>query len=274
MSTPRWKQPDTARKADRWELYEYSVQSVDHEISFVDRAYRKIRGGPASRLREDFCATAQSACEWVRRRPSNTAVALDIDPAALELGRRRHVARLPEGARARIELLRCDVLTPTRRAWGADIVLAMNFSYWVFTTRPRMVAYFRKVRATLAPEGLFFLDHFGGWAATREQRERTRYHKFTYVWDQHRFNPITNEMTCYIHFEFRDGSRLERAFEYRWRVWSLPEVREMLHEAGFTRTTVFWEGTSKDGSGNGVFRPSADHPEACESFVTYIVAEP
>lgn len=274
MSTTRWRQPQTAREADRWELYEHSVQSVDYEISFVDRVYRKMRGRTASRLREDFCATAQSACEWVGRRPTNTAVALDIDPKALEIGRRRHVSRLAGGAQGRIRLLECDVLTPTREASGVDIVLAMNFSYWIFRTRELMLRYFRAVRRTLAPGGLFFLDHFGGWAATKECQDRTRYHKFTYVWDQHRFNPITNEMTCYIHFEFRDGTRLHRAFEYHWRVWSLPEIRELLAEAGFGRTTVFWEGTSKDGSGNGVFKPAADHPEACESFVTYVVAEP
>jgi hypothetical protein len=31
-------------------------------------------------------------------------------------------------------------------------------------------------------------------------------------------------LVCHIHFDFEDGSRLERAFSYDWRLWSLPEA--------------------------------------------------
>ena len=36
---------------------------------------------------------------------------------------------------------------------------------------------------------------------------------------------------------------------------SLPELTELLAEAGFSKTTVWWEGTAKDGRGNGEFSP-------------------
>ncbi len=34
---------------------------------------------------------------------------------------------------------------------------------------------------------------------------------------------------------------LRRAFTYDWRLWSLPELREVLAEAGFERIEVLWD---------------------------------
>lgn len=272
MEAKRWQQPRTARDADKWALYEHAVQTPEHEIALVERAYARLRGRRPRVLREDFCGTALVACEWARRRRGNRAVGVDIDAAVLAQARRRNLARLNDEQRRRVVLLRRDVRHPGREGSGADVVVALNFSYWVFHTRDALRGYFASVRRSLGPAGVFILDHFGGWAATREQEERTRYHRYTYVWDQHRFNPLTARMLCYIHFEFRDGSALRRAFRYDWRVWTLPETVELLREAGFDRVGVLWEGTDRRGRGNGVFRPASDHPEACESFVAYLVA--
>jgi cyclopropane fatty-acyl-phospholipid synthase-like methyltransferase len=114
-----------------------------------------------------------------------------------------------------------------------DAVLAMNFSYYLFTTRELLKAYFERARAALKDDGVLFLDAFGGYEAHRELEERTEYDDFTYVWDQASFDPIHHHMTCLIHFEFPDGSEMKRAFEYYWRLWTLPEIRELLVEAGF-----------------------------------------
>ena len=54
-------------------------------------------------------------------------------------------------------------------------------------------------------------------------------------------------MVNHIHFEFTNGSRLKRAFTYEWRLWTLPEIRELLGEAGFSRSTVYWEDRDADG---------------------------
>ena len=90
-----------ARLADVYDLYQRAVQSVDTEIDFVDEAFTALRGRKASRLCEDFCAAANTACEWVRRRPGNTAVGLDIDPVPLAWGMRHNVARLSLAAAER-----------------------------------------------------------------------------------------------------------------------------------------------------------------------------
>ncbi|MCL4220514.1 MAG: class I SAM-dependent methyltransferase [Phycisphaerales bacterium] len=267
---PPKKRSLTAATADRHDLYERAVQSVEAEIDFVDRVYRRRRGRPAVRLREDFCGTGNTSCEWVRRRPSNLAFGLDIDQATLDWGRARHVAALKPHQQQRVCLLRRDVLRPGD-ATGMDCILAMNFSYWVFHERAVMKRYFESVRASLAPGGLFFLDFYGGSEAFLEIEEKRRLKGFTYVWEQERFNPIDGRVRCHIHFDFPDGTRMKRAFTYDWRVWTLPEIRDLLVEAGFGEVTVYWEGDDGNGGGNGIFRPTA-RGDACESFICYVVA--
>ncbi len=102
---------------------------------------------------------------------------------------------------------------------------------------------------------MLFLDAWGGGEVQFLLKERRRLHGFTYVWDQAEFDPITHEILCKIHFEFRDGSRIRNAFVYDWRLWTLPELRELMSEAGFADVHVLWEGTDrKTRKGNGIFR--------------------
>lgn len=259
-----------AQRADPHALYQEAVQCVESEIDFVDATFFHLRGRKARVLREDFCGTANTACEWVRRRPDNRAVAVDADPEVLQWGRKHNVAALGASA-GRITLLRSDVFRVPRDP--VEVVLAHNFSYWLIKERKRLRRYFRRVRETLAPGGLFFLDAYGGSDAHREIRERTKNKGFTYVWEQAAFNPINHDMLCHIHFEFPDGSRIRRAFSYAWRLWSLPEIRELLSEAGFLRSTVYWQGTNEEtGEGNAVFEPT-EQGEADASWIVYLVAE-
>jgi hypothetical protein len=79
-------------------------------------------------------------------------------------------------------------------------------------------------------------------------------------------------MRCHIHFRFPDGSKLKRAFTYEWRIWTLPELRELLLEAGFASARVYWEGEDDDGEGNGEFTET-DEGTPDLAWVSYIVAE-
>jgi len=261
--------PTQASRADRHRLYEKSVQCAEAEVDFVDATFATLRKRKARTLREDFCGTASVACEWVRRRPRNIAYGIDLDRDVLDWGRAHNLASLRPGQAQRVRLIRGDVLDT--RCGPVDTALAMNFSYWIFKTRTAMRNYFRRVHAGLVKDGVFFLDAFGGFEAFREMEESTAYNGFTYIWDQASYNPISGDITCYIHFRFRDGSRLRRAFTYDWRLWTLPELRELLEEAGF-RATVYWEGTDRNGEGNGVFTP-ATTGEADAGWIAYIVAE-
>jgi hypothetical protein len=126
------------------------------------------------------------------------------------------------------------------------VIGAFNFSYWVFKTRDEMRDYFARVRRGLGKDGVFLMDAYGGWESQEPMlEERPIRGGFTYVWDQDKFDPITHEVTNYIHFKFKDGTKLERAFTYEWRYWTLPELRELLEEAGYRDVRVFWD-MSKD----------------------------
>lgn len=92
---------------------------------------------------------------------------------------------------------------------------------------------------------------------------------FQYVWDQDTFDPITHEVTNHIHFEFRDGTKLEKAFTYEWRYWTLPEIQELLREAGFRDVTVYWDRASDDDDEN--YRPTR-RAENQPGWLAYIVA--
>ncbi len=259
-----------ADKADINVLYEQSVQCVESEIDFVDETFQKLRGRKAELLREDFCGTANTSCEWIRRRKTNKAIAVDLNEEVLEWGRQHKVGKLTEEQAKRVTLVNDNVMTV--KTDKVDTALAMNFSYWIFEDRPTMIKYFKRIYNTLVDDGILFLDAFGGYEAYQEMKERTEYDKFTYVWDQESYDPVTGHCVCRIHFKFKDGSKINKAFSYEWRLWSLPELTEMLTEAGF-KATVYWEGTDEDtDEGNGIFVPATEG-EADAGWIAYIVAE-
>jgi len=257
-----------AERADRHVLYEKAVQCAEAEVDFVAATFRKLRGRRPRFLREDFCGTANVSCEWARRDVEHEAWGVDINPEVLEWSRRHKLSRVKPAEANRVHLVNGNVLSV--RTEPADVILASNFSYWIFKERATMKRYFRRARAGLVDDGLLILDAFGGYEACQEMKESTRCNGFTYVWDQAHFNPISSEILCHIHFRFGDGSRLSQAFTYDWRLWTLPELTEMLDETGF-EPTVYWEGTTRSGNGNGIFTP-ARTGEADAGWVAYIVA--
>ncbi len=260
-----------AERADRHRLYQLSVQCVESEIDMVDQTYTEIRGHPARKLREDFCGTGNTSCEWVRRRRNNTAIGFDLDAEVLAWGRKQNIAPMSKQRQSRVRLQKQDVLLAGETA--ADIILAMNFSYLTFKTREQLRAYFTAARAGLADDGILMLDGYGGHDSWRTVKEKTKYDGFVYQWQQRKFNPITFEALCHIHFKFPDGSKMKRAFTYDWRLWTLPEIREVLSEAGFAKSTVYWEGTDKKtGEGNDVYSPT-EKGEDDPSWIVYVVAE-
>ena len=264
--------PSLAARADRHECYQQSVQCVEAEIDFIDETFKELRGRRAITLREDFAGTANSSCEWVKRHNKAVAHAVDLDPDPVNWGKDNNVAKLTPSQQQRVSQIIADVRTA--RTPKADALLAMNFSWMIFQTRDTLRDYFKAARKNLSTDGLLFLDLYGGWESFKEMRDKRKINKnLTYVWDQHRYNPITGEMHCFIHFHFSDGSKINRAFAYTWRLWTLPEVRELLAEAGFSRSTVYWEGTDDDGEGSGEYEPT-DTGDADPAWVSYIVAEP
>ena len=236
--------------------------------------FRQLRGRKPALVREDFCGTANVCCEWVRRDKKLEAIGVDLDPEVLAWGEENNLSRLKEKQRRRVHLLQKDVLKVKTR--DPDLICAMNFSYWLLKERATLKQYFSSVFEALKPDGIFFLDAYGGYDSFRELEEEREVEMpdgdtVTYVWEQARFNPINHDVTCYIHFLFEDGSRLDKAFTYHWRLWVLPEIRDLLTEVGF-KVNVYWQGWEEDGEPDGEFE-IATEGDADAGWICYVVAE-
>ncbi len=261
----------TARTADRHDLYQRSVQLPDEEVRFLTRVFEGHTGRRPMHLREDFCGTALLCSKWAKSHPERTAIGLDLDRPTLDWGRAHNLPAIGAAAE-RVTLLEQDVLVPTRRK--VEVVGAYNYSYQIFRERKVLLQYFRAVHRSLVNDGLFVLDVLGGHETTSPRIERRRVAGgWTYIWEQVRYNVVDAGFLCHISFEFKDGTALRRAFTYDWRNYSLPELKDILQEAGFVGVDTYWEGTDETGrGGSGKFtRVSRAPNEAVWS--AYLVAK-
>jgi len=258
----------TAKTADKHMLYQQSVQDTGSDIRFVRRIFKKQRGRVPTILREDFCGTALLCADWVKGKPENRAIGVDLHTPTLKWAKKHNLAPLGKESE-RVSLLNQNVLDDVSQK--ADIVLALNFSYCVFKQRQDLKKYFSTVKRGLKEDGVFVLDIHGGMETTAEIVEKTKHKGFTYVWEQAPFDAINGLGKRYIHFSFPDGTKIKRAFTYDWRLWNLPEMRDALLESGYSNVEVYWEGADEDGDGNGIFR-SAKKAEEEESWIAYVVA--
>jgi len=215
---------------DKYGLYERSVQRPQFDIDFVTRVYRAEHGRVPLALREDFCGTAFISSEWVRSHPRRTALGLDLDPAPLAWGRKWNIEPLGDDAR-----------------------------------REELVDYFRKARRAIKRGGAFMLDGYSGPDSLSPGNEVRNYAKFVYTWDQRMMDAITGRGIRYIHFKMKgQRKKMERAFTYDWRLWTITELMDALAEAGFARVDVY------DEKKNGYRRVSrADWKDA---FIPILVA--
>jgi SAM-dependent methyltransferase len=264
------KRPKGPESTDRHWLYQESVQSPEEHVEFFDRVYVDKHGRPATSLKEDFCGTAFLSAGWVATRPDNTAVGVDLDLPTLDWGRVNNIAPLSSDEQSRVTLLHDDVMNVTEPK--VDILAALNFSYFEFKTRDALRSYFEAARSSINPGGLLVLDMFGGWEAQMEVTDKTRDEGFTYVWEQTKYDPISHFTQFFIHFRFSGGGGIEKAFEYNWRLWTLPEVRELLEEAGFSSVDVYWEQIDEDtNEGSGEFELVTE-AENCPGWIALLVA--
>jgi cyclopropane fatty-acyl-phospholipid synthase-like methyltransferase len=273
---PTTRRAPHAEVADKYQLYGLSVQDAEHEVEFFDQAYQEQFGKKPRVLREDFCGTFAICCAWAKLR-GRESIGVDLDPEPLDWGRAHNLAPLTPAQQSKVTLLQEDVRTVLDRK--ADVLAAQNFSFWIFKTRRALLEYFKAAHASLAEQGLMVLDMMGGSECYEENHEDIREidwpggpaKTFKYIWEQHRFNPVTSDGLFKIHFRFRDGSALEDAFVYDWRFWSIPEVRELLEEAGFRETHVYWEGTLPNGEGDDDWKRVTE-ATSDPSWISYIVA--
>lgn len=244
---------ENAQSLDRFACYELCVQSPRHVTAFL-HAVASRDGWEPMVLREDFCGTAAVSRRWIEEaqgvgedhpKRARRAIAMDLDPDVLDR------ARLLADPTAAIRFLEgdCTAKDPSAESDPSDLIFVGNFSIGYCHARATLVRYLKQRRARLeASKGVFACDLYGGPNAFAlggiRRRHPSRGHEtIHYIWQHEEADPETAMVTNSISFEIeRDGEiveQLPRAFVYRWRLWSLPELKDAMSDAGFREVEVY-----------------------------------
>jgi hypothetical protein len=262
-----------ANPFDKYAHYENSVQTPGEHVRIFDRMFYDIRNRQALSLREDFCGTFLISCEWVKSHPKRTSMGLDLDPEPLAYGMKTVYRTLSAAEKKRVQLKREDVCIPQNEK--SEIIGAGNFSFFIFKTRKELKRYFRAALQSLEKDGIFVLEMAGGPGFIATAKEQKTYRvpglgRFTYYWDQRSYDPITHHGLYSIHFKDRKGKMHRDCFTYDWRVWTIPELREIMIDAGFRDTQIYWEDPGPDGQGNGEY-VRAETGDNAYSWIAFVV---
>lgn len=234
---------------DRHDCYELCVQSPRHVVALL----RGAHGGEPVALREDFAGTACVSVRWLAeakaRGEQARALAMDLDAESLERGRRAVLTDQLAG----FEAIQGDCVQ-AGDATGADVIFVGNFSMGYIATREALVSYLRACKRRLDAGnagfggGIFACDLYGGPGAYRlgvlERKHPARGREMIhYVWRHEEADPRSARVRNSISFRVvLDGdviAEMPRAFVYEWRLWSLVELTEAMHEAGFSQVTLY-----------------------------------
>jgi len=240
--------------ADRHELYTVAFQSPSSDIRFITDLFWHSNHRDPITLREDFCGTAAVSCAWVRSSPARVAFGVEIDDEPIDWCRMNRHPELSSDQASRLNLIHANAIdgqTPE-----VDVVVALNGSFCTFKQRTMLLRYLHKCRATLHSDGIFVAEVWAGPEAQMTGTDRIDCSGFEATWDQAEFNGATNEAKYRIHFRFPDGSQIENAFTYDWRLWAPAELVDALLESDFRDARIYWKG--KDGvahDANGALQP-------------------
>lgn len=254
---------------DKHAYYEACVQSPKHMVPML----RAIHGGSPTVLGEDFAGTCHLSKHWVDAVDSGRAIGIDLDEDTLH----HHPAD------ERITKIAGDVRTAGDLAdIRADVIFVGNFSIGEIHDRADLVAYFARVRERLNPGGVFVCDTYGGESSFLEGHVH-RHHphpddpaaRIRYTWEQREADPLTGLVLNALHFRTeRSGvvsDEIDDAFVYDWRLWSVPELRDAMAEAGLVETDVYAQlPEAADDEGNVYLSPILDPAELDDSFIVCV----
>lgn len=261
---------DSTRAISRFDLYELCVQAPSMSAKFVDA----LLGGEASVIGEEFCGPASIAREYVALGGGRRAVATDMDAEPLEHARARAGEELDASLRGHLSFSRCDVMEETSRVRA---LIALNFAVCEMRGRDALVAYLRHAHQRLEGGGVYVADLYGGENAMAEGSAEVVFETgegdILYEWRQVAANPLTGLVSNEIHFELPDGTRIERAFAYEWRLWSPAELADAFREAGFDSVEFHAGfGGAVDDTGSPVPEPIVTPDELGDEWVIFVVA--
>lgn len=254
---------------DKYFYYKKSVQSPKEDIRFFKKTYYHYFKKNPKIFREDFCGTFYVAYHWVKNHSQNKAIAIDQDKEPIKYGKKHHLSKLSDSQKSRLKIIKQNVLN--KNLPKAEIITVSNFSYFIFKDRANLLKYFKNIKKSLFKKGLFIIDVMGGSDCENLSEEKVEHKGFNYYWEQDHFDPIDNTARFHIHFKKKAGKK-QKAFTYNWRIWSLPELKDTLESAGFSKVHVYWEQSDKSGEGNGVFKKSKKG-EICDTWIAYLVCQ-
>ncbi|XP_074294944.1 uncharacterized protein LOC141622825 [Silene latifolia] len=260
----------------KFSLYQQSVQSPKGDISYLQKFFLMYVGGRAPlHLQEDFCGTALLSTEWLKSDSRRTAVGVDLDHEALVWCMEHNFEDVGSDNSSRISLFHGNVLQPREArlvksspedliqkvtidkakdvtqdtleevssvpSSERDIICAFNYSCCCLHKRRELVLYFKHARDSLSKKGgIFVMDLYGGTSSEQELKLRRKFPNFTYTWEQAGFDVVQRMTRISLHYQLhKPQKKIRNAFSYSWRLWSLPEIRDCLEEAGFKRVH-FW----------------------------------
>ncbi|KAL6511031.1 hypothetical protein OROGR_022155 [Orobanche gracilis] len=208
------------------------------DISYLQKFFLMYVGGRVPlHLQEDFCGTALLSVEWLHGDARRTALGLDLDVEALNWCLENNINRIGADVSNRLSLLHGNVLQPLESKLvdvnpneimqnmtlkdskddsihdvkslndihlpARDIVCAFNYSCCCLHNRKELILYFNHALSALSKKGgIFVMDLYGGTSS-------------------------------------EGVLRLQRKFSDFTGLWSLPEIKDCLEEAGF-RSVHFW----------------------------------
>lgn len=255
---------------EKYFFYEQSVQGPEFDIKFINREYKKFFKKAPLSIREDFGGTGLMCHDWVKQGSKHQATCIDLDPDPIQYGKEYHYSRLTPAEQERMSFYLKDVTKVTRPLH--DVIVAFNFSYYIFKERQQLLRYFKTAKKSLHKEGMLCMDVLGGEDCFTPNTTTTEHDDHDYIWELNQFNVINHHLDYSIHFFDKKKKKLHKdVFQYDWRLWSISELTDLLKEAGFEKVHVYMEGEDGEGGGNGKFKISKNS-EFCESFVGYIIA--
>ncbi len=247
------------------DLYELCVQSPKDLVPLI----RAIHGEDPRVLGEDFAGTSALSHLWVQR-DDCSAIAVDLENEALSF-RDDH---------PRVAKHQCDV---REISTPIDVLFVGNFSIGYLHTRAELVEYLSHARKRLEGSGgVFICDTYGGESAytlggVHRAHPMPGGKLCRYTWEQHQADPTTGMVTNLIHFRIERAGVIEEelfdAFIYEWRLWSIPELRDAMSDAGFSQTDVYAKlADAVDDEGNAYITPVVNAEDDLEDSFIVLVA--
>ena len=253
----------------RFHLYELCVQSP----ADMTRLLRAVHAGSPTVLGEDFCSTAATSRHWCDTIGGGKAIAVDHDPEVFALCRDH-----PGITTVHADVREC--------AEPVDVLFAGNFSIGYMHRRDDAIAYLRHARSRLNPGGVFLCDTYGGESAfIRGRLERevpvpegspVPGTHVLYTWEQRDADPLSARVLDVLHFRLFDSDEviadLPDAFTYDWRLWSPPELHDMMREAGFSRVDVYGQLPDAEDDEGNVYTEPVSGEDLDDSFIVCVAA--